>query len=146
MANQEITSPGLTLESTTVLRSLLNTANLKDTCLQFDIQTTLIEHPQNEPSFSLKFVLKVFESKKKSTIVPKEKDLILLTEMLGTFSLSSNEDAERTRNYKTQSAPMILFPYLRAFVSNLTNLAGITPITLPTVFIKLSSEDSTKNT
>ncbi len=44
------------------------------------------------------------------------------------------------------NAPALLFPYIRAYISTLTNLSGINPITLPTLNLSALGEDLKENT
>lgn len=45
-------------------------------------------------------------------------------------------------NFPKINAPAIAFPYLRAFVSNLTLQSGFEPIILPSInFVKLAEEN-----
>lgn len=44
------------------------------------------------------------------------------------------------------NAPALLFPYLRAYISTLTNLSGIEPITLPTLNLTSLKEELEQNT
>ena len=57
-------------------------------------------------------------------------------------------DEKITEDFKLSSfpkinAPAIAFPYLRAFVSNLTLQSGLEPVILPSInFVKLANNDS----
>ncbi len=57
-------------------------------------------------------------------------------------------DEKRTEDFKLSSfpkinAPAIAFPYLRAFVSNLTLQSGLEPVILPSInFVQLANNDS----
>ena len=48
--------------------------------------------------------------------------------------------------YFYTNAPAILFPYIRAYISTLTNLSGYKPINLPTLNLTSLREDLEKNT
>jgi preprotein translocase subunit SecB len=57
-----------------------------------------------------------------------------------------NGDIENIRDYFNTNAPAIMFPYIRAYLSTLTNLSTAGhPITLPTLKMNLK-EALTKNT
>ena len=57
-------------------------------------------------------------------------------------------DEKITEDFKLSSfskinAPAIAFPYLRAFVSNLTLQSGLEPVILPSInFVQLANNDS----
>lgn len=57
-------------------------------------------------------------------------------------------DEKMTEDFKLSSfpkinAPAIAFPYLRAFVSNLTLQSGLEPVILPSInFVQLANNDS----
>jgi preprotein translocase subunit SecB len=44
------------------------------------------------------------------------------------------------------NAPALLFPYIRAYISTLTNLSGLKPINLPTINMTRLGQDLKKNT
>ena len=48
--------------------------------------------------------------------------------------------------YFYTNAPAILFPYIRAYISTLTNLSGYKPINLPTLNLTSLREELEKNT
>ena len=45
----------------------------------------------------------------------------------------SFKDSDKLSRFLYLNAPAIMFPYLRAYISSLTALSGINPITLPTL-------------
>lgn len=55
------------------------------------------------------------------------------------FQYSDIPDIANTKFF-TENAPAIAFPYIRAYISTLTVLSGITPITLPTLNLSGMSE------
>ena len=65
----------------------------------------------------------------------KDKNESLLINVIcnGYFEFDKDLPEEEMSIFFNTSAPAILFPYLRAYVSTLTALAGIPPVTLPTV-------------
>lgn len=52
---------------------------------------------------------------------------------IGKFRFAKESIIEELQSYFYVNAPAILFPYVRAYISTLTNLSGIKPITLPTL-------------
>lgn len=51
----------------------------------------------------------------------------------GIFEFDNEIDEESKNNFFNVNAPAILFPYLRAYITSLTALSGITPVILPTI-------------
>lgn len=49
------------------------------------------------------------------------------------FDFDKDLDEDKKAVFFNVNAPAILFPYLRAYVSALTALSGVSPITLPTI-------------
>ncbi len=49
------------------------------------------------------------------------------------FDFDEFPDDEKSFSYFTINAPAIVFPYIRAYISNLTALSGLSTITLPTL-------------
>ena len=54
-------------------------------------------------------------------------------EMRGFFEFDQDLKEPEKAMFFTGSAPAIMFPYLRAYISTLTAIAGIDPIILPTI-------------
>lgn len=67
----------------------------------------------------------------------------LMAKILGNFTLSNHQSmSEKEVNYLIRtSTTTIIFPYLRAFVTSLTALSGISPITLPLINIGQAMKD-----
>jgi preprotein translocase subunit SecB len=53
--------------------------------------------------------------------------------IIGKFKFPKESVLEDLNGYFYINAPALLFPYVRAYISTLTNLSGIKPITLPTL-------------
>ena len=52
---------------------------------------------------------------------------------IGIFEFDPNTNIEQYKsNYFTINAPAIVFPYIRAYISNLTTQSGLFTVTLPT--------------
>jgi preprotein translocase subunit SecB len=81
-------------------------------------------------------------------LIIKEKAIDLFVEAVFNFELEESITEEfKLSSFPNINAPAIAFPYLRAFISNLTLQSGINPVILPSInFIKLSEEkkESTK--
>lgn len=70
------------------------------------------------------------------TDINNESDTIKINvECVGRFNFDKGTEIDRDNisSLFYINAPAILFPYVRAYVSTLTNLSGIKPITLPTL-------------
>jgi preprotein translocase subunit SecB len=53
--------------------------------------------------------------------------------VIGYFEFNKDISEKEKDIFFNINAPAILFPYIRAFISTLTVLSGISPITLPTI-------------
>lgn len=54
------------------------------------------------------------------------------------------DDEEKVRRFLGQNAPALVFPYIRAYVTNLTALSGIPPLVLPTLNLAQVGRDLLK--
>jgi len=54
-------------------------------------------------------------------------------EAVGYFKFDPSQEEKILGNFFYINAPAILFPYIRAYISALTNLSGIETVTLPTI-------------
>ena len=107
-----------------------------------------IKERREENSFALKFK-KLFNSKNKSFfrivffLTVKDKKFDLNIEAVFNFKT----DEEFTEEFKQShfpriNAPAIAYPYLRAYVSNLTLQSGVNPAMLPTLnFVKFQNPE-----
>jgi preprotein translocase subunit SecB len=101
---------------------------------------------------SIKFNPTGFLDKKNSTfkllldiiISEKNNELNIEVSSEGTFSYNDLSD-ERLNNFLYLNAPAILFPYLRAYITSLTALSGVSPIVLPTLNLSGLKNDLEKN-
>jgi len=80
----------------------------------------------NEAQVSVKCVL--FRKAKKE-----EKPFHLEVQMTGIFQFQTELEGEELKNILKQQAINILFPYLRALISNITVNAGLPPVILPLI-------------
>lgn len=109
---------------------------------------TMVEDAREENSFSLK-VGQVFpENEKKQFVIIfdidlKDKDFDLVFQVAFVFSTEDeiNEDFKFS-DFPKINAPAIAFPFIRAYISNLTLQSGFEPVILPSInFVKLAKED-----
>lgn len=90
-----------------------------------------------ESSFKLNLGVKINNSKGTVNI---EIDAI------GDFVFDKTDEDNDISSFFYNNASAILFPYLRAYISTLTNLSGLKPITLPTMNLSNLAEELKQNT
>ncbi len=73
-------------------------------------------------------------------------NLKLEVDAIANFLFDKEVSAEMLDSYFYINAPAILFPYIRAYISTLTNLSGSTPVTLPTMNLISLGDDLKNNT
>lgn len=117
----------------------------------FKINRSLIERNDNEVS------KKVSLGFKPEGTIDKEKGIFLLVlgvkikdatnsfnieiEAVAEYNFKEDVSIEILNNFFYINAPALLFPYIRAYISTLTNLSGFEPINLPTLdMTKLGEE------
>lgn len=61
-----------------------------------------------------------------------DKNIDLSIKIMGNFTYET-ENMEELIPFISMNAPAILFPYIRAYISNITALGGIQPIIIPTL-------------
>ena len=97
---------------------------------------------RDEKDFSIGFKPSGILNRKESTFIlnletnitskSESKGLNISVEAEGEFNYENITD-EQLDNFLYVNASAILFPYIRAYISSLTALSGINPITLPTL-------------
>lgn len=122
----------------------------------FKIIRTLIERNDNEPSkkISLGFSPKGFINKKESNfqlhldvkIEDENKSFNIEVIAVANYSFKNIEGLNKLDSYFFVNAPALLFPYIRAYISTLTNLSGFEPINLPTLNMSGLGDDLKNNT
>lgn len=68
-----------------------------------------------------------------ATIENEDKSVFVHVKTCGYFEFESQISEDLKNTFFNTSAPAILFPYVRAYVSALTSLSGVEPIILPTL-------------
>lgn len=89
----------------------------------------------NSTTNTFQLFLKVF-------VFDENKNINIEVDMNGVFIYQPDEHLE---NYMLQNAPALLFPYVRSYVTALTALSGISPITLPTMNLTGLFDDLKEN-
>lgn len=122
----------------------------------FKINRSFIERKDKMPSkkISLGFAPEGFINKKDSTfqlhlgvkIEDENKAINIEINAVADYYFVSKEGLDNLNNFFFVNAPALLFPYLRAYISTLTNLSGFEPINLPTLNMTGLGEDLKKNT
>ncbi|ENA1802814.1 protein-export chaperone SecB [Flavobacterium psychrophilum] len=80
------------------------------------------------------------------SITNEEKDLKIQVDAIGKFKFESVEKIEDISSFFYTNSSAILFPYIRAYISTLTNLSGNRSITLPTMNLTNLAEELKSNT
>jgi preprotein translocase subunit SecB len=62
-----------------------------------------------------------------------DKPLTIQVEAVGHFELFGDLTEDVIDNYRNISAPSIVYPYIRAFISNLMLQSGLNPVNLPPI-------------
>lgn len=75
-----------------------------------------------------------------------EQDLKIYVEATGKFEFDTVDHEKDISSYFYVNSSAILFPYIRAYISTLTNLSGNRSITLPTFNLTNLAEDLKLNT
>jgi len=122
----------------------------------FSIVRSLIERNNNEPSskINLEFEPKGYINKEDSVfhlhlkvkIDDENKSFNIEIDSIANYVFENKESLDSLNNFFFVNAPAILFPYLRAYISTLTNLSGFKPINLPTLNMTGIGEDLKNNT
>jgi preprotein translocase subunit SecB len=122
----------------------------------FFINRSLIEQSGNEVSqdISISFDPKGIVNKEQKTyqlqlgakIEDKTKALNVEIEAVANFIFDTQIDEDTLKSMFFINAPALLFPYLRAYISSLTALSGLKPITLPTFNLTGLGKDLERNT
>jgi preprotein translocase subunit SecB len=79
-------------------------------------------------------------------VVNESKLLTIEIEAMAIFRLQGETAPEILKNYFYLNAPAIFFPYIRAYISALTTLSGLTAVTLPTLNLSYLAEELEKHT
>ncbi|ERJ81854.1 hypothetical protein HMPREF1990_01181 [Porphyromonas gingivalis W4087] len=118
------------------VKYLITEASIKLTgrTLGKDVQFGI--HPDGE----LKKEEKIFLLIMKVLIKDDENNLDFSMSIEGVFEYEI-DDLQELIPFICENAPAILFPYIRAYISNITALSGMSPIILPTLNIKRVGEE-----
>ena len=79
-------------------------------------------------------------------IVNQEEDLKIQVDAIGQYKFEQFEKIEDISSFFYVNSSAILFPYIRAYISTLTNLSGNRSVTLPTMNLTSLGEELKSNT
>ena len=68
-----------------------------------------------------------------ANITDENKALVIKIKALGFFEFDSDLKPNDKDAFFRTSAPAILFPYVRAYITTLSSLSGVKPVILPTL-------------
>lgn len=92
---------------------------------------------KNEGLFQLNLEVKIEDKNKAFNI-----EIVAVADYL----FEKKESLDKLKPFFYVNAPAILFPYIRAYISTLTNLSGFAPINLPTLNITKLGKELEENT
>lgn len=96
-----------------------------------------------EPSGVLKNESNIFLLQLQVNVFDEEKNINIEVDITGEFKFKRDDD--NLENFLYLNAPAILFPYIRSYITALTALSGVPPITLPTMNLSGLSEKLSEN-
>lgn len=79
-------------------------------------------------------------------IANEKKDLKIEVDVIGRFKFEKIEKIEDISSYFYVNSSALLFPYIRAYISTLTNLSGNRSVTLPTMNLTDLAKELRSNT
>lgn len=112
---------------------------IKYRILESSIKTNLAQDSDSQLSVNFKQTVGVDEGNHKmrllfdTEIADEKKNIEIMVKAEGFFEFEQGLPEEQKERFFKINAPAILFPYVRAYISTLTALSGINPITLPTL-------------
>ena len=122
----------------------------------FKIIRSLIQRNDNEPSkkISVGFAPKGYINKEQSSfqlqlkvqIKDENKSFNIEIEAIADYSFKEKEGLDSLNDFFYINAPALLFPYIRAYISTLTNLSGFEPVNLPTLNMTSVGKDLKEST
>ncbi len=118
--------------------------------LSFDVSKALFERKTSEKEYQFHIEAKnaIIDIDKEENVfrcgflidiksLDEDKPLSIQIEAGGIFKIHDDPPMKVIQNFKIISSPSIVYPYIRAFIANLTLNAGVNPINLPPInFVK----------
>jgi len=122
----------------------------------FKIIRSLIERNDKTPSkkIALNFLPKGLINKQEGNfqlhldvkIEDENKVYNINIKAIANYHFENKDELDNLNDLFYINAPALLFPYIRAYISTLTNLSGFDPINLPTLNMTSLGENLKKNT
>jgi preprotein translocase subunit SecB len=122
----------------------------------FKIIRSLFERKEGElgKNFNIKFQPtgvyhvneNLFQLKLGTSIINDSSLLNIEIEAIANFKIHGENSDKMLNNFFYLNAPAILFPYIRAYVSSLTTLSGISSVNLPTLNLSNLAAELEQNT
>ena len=97
---------------------------VKDGEFEVNIQHITQTNNDNESLFRTVFII---------NINGKDNSFSLQVQAMGNFEILGKVPKNVKENYLNISSPSIIYPYVRAFISNITLQSGMNPITIPSM-------------
>lgn len=88
---------------------------------------------------------KIFELTLETSIKDKAESFLIEISAVATFKYVEDENGDIPMPFLLHNAPAILFPYIRAYIANLSALSGIQTILLPTINMSGSAKELERN-
>lgn len=95
---------------------------VKEGEFEVNVQHITQINEENEDIFRTVFII---------SINGKDNSFSLQVQAIGNFEILGNLPKNVKENYINISSPSIIYPYVRAFISNITLQSGMNPITIP---------------
>jgi len=96
--------------------------NYSNTNFQIDVNHIAHVDKSNNKIVSSEFVVNISDSDKKFN---------LIVQTIGHFEITGEVSEDIYNNYINISSPSIVYPYIRAFITNIVIQAGMQPIIIP---------------
>lgn len=96
--------------------------NYSNTNFQIDVNHIAHVDKSNTNIVSSEFVVNISDSDKKFN---------LIVQTIGHFEITGEVSEDVYNNYINISSPSIVYPYIRAFITNIVIQAGMQPIIIP---------------
>lgn len=121
----------------------------------YEITKVILDKPKgfNEGHFNVNFqhvnhILQenpnIFDADFIVSVISEDKSFNLQIQALAFFEINGDVDEAVRNNYLNISSPSILYPYLRAFITNLVIQSGMKPIIIPPINFGAKPKESTE--
>ncbi|MEG1313848.1 MAG: protein-export chaperone SecB [Bacilli bacterium] len=111
-------------ETYKILKSEIEIADFNNVSPNINIEFSKEENQEEDNQFNLILTC---------SITDENQSLKVYVKAMGVFEFDSHINESILKIFFKTNAPAILFPYVRAYISSLTALSGISPIIIPTL-------------